>query len=189
VAKIFEFVAFHAHFATDREIQLGRLALLLKLASTRQDAVHVKTLAKVGTSRVEATAMSSYENTPLLGAAEGRKPLRKDNRPYVRWPANICYLIWLYATSSNVNVLLVFVPLGSIAGARSWFPTTAFMLNFLAIIPLSVLLTFVINELSTKLRQPWRGLFSIMFTNSVKIIVSLYHLVLLNEERPTDIFR
>jgi len=151
--------------------------------------VHVKTLVKVGTSRVEATTMSSYENTPLLGAAEGRKLLWKDNRPYVRWPANICRLIWLFAASSNINVLLVFVPLGSVAGTRSWLPTTVFILNFLAIIPLSVLLTFVINELSTKLRQPWGGLFSIMFTNSVKIIVSLYCLVLLSKERPTDIFR
>jgi len=133
--------------------------------------------------------MSSYENTPLLGAAEGRKLLWKDNRPYVRWPANICRLIWLFAASSNINVLLVFVPLGSVAGTRSWLPTTVFILNFLAIIPLSVLLTFVINELSTKLRQPWGGLFSIMFTNSVKIIVSLYCLVLLSKERPTDIFR
>jgi Ca2+:H+ antiporter len=122
--------------------------------------------------------MSSHENTPLLGAAEGRNPLWKDNRPYVRWPANICRLIWLFAASSHVNVLLVFVPLGIVAGARSWNPITVFILNFLAIIPLSVLLTFVINELSTKLDQPWRGLFSVMFINSVKIIVSFYGLVL-----------
>lgn len=135
------------------------------------------------------TTMSSHENTPLLGAAEGRKPLWKDNRPYVRWPANICRLSWLFAASSNVNILLVFVPLGSVAGARSWNPTTVFILNFLAIIPLSVLLTFVINELSTKLHQPWRELFRVMFTNSVKIIVSLYSLILVSKERATDIFR
>jgi Ca2+:H+ antiporter len=94
--------------------------------------------------------MSHHENTPFLGAAEGRRPLWKDNRPYVRWPANICRLIWIFAASSNINVLLVFVPLGIVAGVRSWNPTTVFMLNFLAIIPLSVLLPFAIDELLTK---------------------------------------
>ena len=119
--------------------------------------------------------MSSDENTLLLGGgADGRRPLWKDNRPYVRWPTNICRLIWLSAASSNINVLLVFVPLGSVAGARLWNPTTVFVLNFLAIVPLSVFVSFVIDELSPKLGQRWRGLFSAMFTNSVKLIVSLY---------------
>ena len=134
--------------------------------------MHVKTSVKVRKSRIEGTTMSSHENTPLLGASEGRNLPSKDNRPYTQWMVNICRLIWIFAASSNINVLLVFVPLGSIAGARSKSPTTVFILNFLAIIPLSVLLTFVIHELSTKLYQPWRGLFSVMFTNSVKIIVS-----------------
>ncbi|KAH9206225.1 Sodium/calcium exchanger protein-domain-containing protein [Leptodontidium sp. 2 PMI_412] len=117
--------------------------------------------------------MSNYENSPLLGAAEARKPLWKDNRLYVRWPANICRLTWLFAASSNINALLVFVPVGSVAGARSWNPTAVFTLNFLAIIPLSVLLTFVINELSARLDQPWKELFSVMLTNSVKIIINV----------------
>jgi Ca2+:H+ antiporter len=116
---------------------------------------------------------SSDENTLLLGGPDRRKSLWKDNRPYVRWPANVCRLIWLSAASSNINVLLVFVPLGIVAGARSWNPTTVFSLNFLAIVPLSVFVTFVIDELSAKLGQRWRGLFSAMFTNSVKLIVSL----------------
>jgi Ca2+:H+ antiporter len=72
-------------------------------------------------------------------------------------PPDLAFCCWLFAASSNVNVLLVFIPLGSVAGARSWNPTTVFILNFLAIIPLSVLLTFVIDELSTKLHQLWRG--------------------------------
>src|SRR6266536_2974696 len=118
--------------------------------------------------------MSDDENTLLLGRAQGRNLFWKDNRLYVRWPVNICRLIWLTAASSYVNVLLAFVPLGTIAGARSWNPTTIFVLNFLAIIPLSVLLTFVLAELSAKLAPAWKGLLSAMLTNSVKLIVSLY---------------
>jgi len=131
---------------------------------------------------------SNCENSPLL-AREGRKRLWEDNRPYVRWPANICRLTWLFAASSNINALLVFVPVGGVAGARSWNPTAVFILNFLAIMPLSVLLTFVTDEFSVGLDQPWRELFSVMLTNSVKIIVSLHGLVSLRRRRPTDIFR
>jgi hypothetical protein len=74
--------------------------------------------------------MSDGENTLLLGGCQGRDLLWNDNRPYVRWPTKICRLIWLTAESSYLNVLLVLVRLGTIAGATSWNPTTIFVLNF-----------------------------------------------------------
>lgn len=118
------------------------------------------------------STMSGDENTTLLQADQGKKPLWKDDRPYVRWPANICRLTWLILASSYINVLLVFVPLGTIARALSWNPTAIFVLNFLAIVPLASLLTFAVEELSAKLGQTWRGLLNAMFSNAVKLIVS-----------------
>ena len=115
--------------------------------------------------------MSSDENATLLGAVQAKKPLWKD-RLYVRWPANLCRLTWLILTTSHVNVLLVFVPLGTIAAALSWDRTVIFVLNFLAIVPLAALLTFATEELSSKLGQTWRGLMNAIFTNAVKLIVS-----------------
>ncbi|KAH8655157.1 Sodium/calcium exchanger protein-domain-containing protein [Tricladium varicosporioides] len=117
--------------------------------------------------------MSNHEDTPLLEASEGLTPPWKDCKPYTRWLANIYRLVRIFVTSNKINVLLIFVPLGIIAGVRSRSPVTVFILNFLAILPLSVLLTFLIDELSTKLYQPWRGLFNVMFTNLVKIIVNV----------------
>jgi Ca2+:H+ antiporter len=116
--------------------------------------------------------MSSDENTALLGAVQAKKPLWKDDRLYVRWPANLCRLTWFILAASHVNVLLVFVPLGFTAEALSWDRTAIFVLNFLAIIPLAALLTFAAEQLSAKLGQTWRGLMNAMFTNAVKLIVS-----------------
>jgi Ca2+:H+ antiporter len=116
--------------------------------------------------------MSGDENTALLVAVQAKKPLWEDARLYVRWPANLCRLTWLVVATSHANVLLIFVPLGTIAGVRSWDPMAVFVLNFLAIIPLAALLTFATEGLSAKLGQTWKGLINAMFTNAVKLIVS-----------------
>jgi Ca2+:H+ antiporter len=115
--------------------------------------------------------LTGDENTPLSGI-QGRTPLRKDSRSYVRWPANFCHLAWFTVPASYVNILLVFVPLGIIAGALSWKPTAVFVLNFLAIIPLAALLTFASEELLAKLCRAWRGLLNAIFVNAVKLCES-----------------
>lgn len=74
--------------------------------------------------------------------------------------------------SNYVNVLLVFLPLGIIAGAMGWSPTAVFILNFLAIIPLAALLSFATEELSVKLGQTLGGLLNATFGNAVELIVS-----------------
>lgn len=70
-----------------------------------------------------------------------------------------------------MNVFLVFVPLGIVAGAVGWNPTAVFILNFLAIIPLASLLSFATEQLSTKLGQTLGGLLNATFGNAVELIV------------------
>lgn len=81
-------------------------------------------------------------------------------------------LTYLTLANNYVNVLLVFVPLGIIAGALHWNPTWVFVLNFLAIIPLASLLSFATEELSVKLGQTLGGLLNATFGNAVELIVS-----------------
>ena len=71
------------------------------------------------------------------------------------------------------NVLLVFVPLGIIAGAAKWDSVATFILNFLAIVPLAGLLSFATEELSAKLGQTVGGLLNATFGNAVELIVSI----------------
>ena len=72
-----------------------------------------------------------------------------------------------------MNLLLVFVPLGIIAGNVGWPPEAVFVMNFLAIVPLAALLSFATEELSAKLGQTLGGLLNATFGNAVELIVSI----------------
>lgn len=101
------------------------------------------------------------------------QPLYKDSRKWVRWPSETAHTVYKVLASNYVNVLLVFVPLGIIAGAVGWSPTAIFVLNFLAIIPLAALLSFATEELSVKLGQTLGGLLNATFGNAVELIVGV----------------
>ena len=118
------------------------------------------------------------EHTSLLSRplqnADGQ-PWWEDDRSYVAYPAQVLHVTYQTLASNYVNVLLVFVPLGIIAGALGWDPIAVFVLNFLAIIPLASLLSFATEELSVKLGQTLGGLLNATFGNAVELIVR--HLV------------
>lgn len=97
--------------------------------------------------------------------------LWEDERSYVKWPAQFLHVTWQTLISNYVNVLLVFVPLGIVAGAVGWGPSAIFILNFLAIIPLASLLSFATEEISVKLGQTLGGLLNATFGNAVELIV------------------
>ncbi|KAL1588767.1 hypothetical protein WHR41_02573 [Cladosporium halotolerans] len=103
----------------------------------------------------------------------GNKPLYQDDRAWVRWPMNFLHLTWATLASNYVNVLLVFVPAGIALGATGANPTTVFIINFFAIVPLASLLSFATEELSVKLGQTIGGLMNATFGNAVELIVSI----------------
>jgi Ca2+:H+ antiporter len=112
-----------------------------------------------------------YRQISRITISEEGHPYYKDNRPLVRWPFMILHLTYEILKTNYVNILLVFVPLGIIAGALGWDPTTVFILNFLAIIPLASLLAFATEELSVPLGQTIGGLLNATFGNAVELIV------------------
>ena len=112
------------------------------------------------------------ESTSLLG---GRGESQEEgDKSWKSWPKSFVSVTWETLKSNvYVNWLLVFVPLGIIAGALGWSPTAVFILNFLAIVPLASLLSFATEELSVKLGQTLGGLLNATFGNAVELIVSL----------------
>jgi hypothetical protein len=109
------------------------------------------------------------EQTPLIGRTQNYA----DESRMKTFPKHVLHLIYATLASNYVNVFLVFVPLGIIAGALGWNPTAVFVLNFIAIIPLAALLSFATEELSAKLGQTIGGLLNATFGNAVELIVSL----------------
>jgi Ca2+:H+ antiporter len=108
---------------------------------------------------------SVTETTPLVASQEPHQARWKSLSQYT------ARATWQTLTSNYVNVFLVFVPLGIVAGALHWNPTAVFVLNFIAIIPLAALLSFATEELSAKLGQTLGGLLNATFGNAVELIV------------------
>lgn len=74
---------------------------------------------------------------------------------------------------SPVNILIVFVPLGLIAGMADWGAPAVFTLNFLAIIPLAAMLSFATEEIAEHVGPSLGGLLNATFGNAVELIVSV----------------
>ncbi len=56
-------------------------------------------------------------------------------------------------TSSWINLLLIFIPIGYLAHGLKWSDTWIFLLNFFAIIPLAKLLGFATEDVSLRVGQ------------------------------------
>lgn len=115
------------------------------------------------------SGLSSHEQTEHGG--HHHHP--KDDRVWVRWPLHVVRLAWLTLVRDYVNVLLIFVPMGIIAGALGWDSTAIFVLNFFAIIPLASMLSFATEELAATMGQALGGLMNATFGNAVELIVWL----------------
>ncbi|RCI14683.1 hypothetical protein L249_6437 [Ophiocordyceps polyrhachis-furcata BCC 54312] len=100
-------------------------------------------------------------------------PGRDSDRLAIRICASLWHVTKVTLLSNYVNLLLVTVPLGIVAGALAWSPVVVFTLNFLAIIPLAAVLSFATEEIAAKLGEALGGLLSATFGNAVELIVSV----------------
>ncbi|KAI1416529.1 Calcium/proton exchanger [Hypoxylon sp. FL1857] len=130
------------------------------------------------------------EHTPLVGngsavAANGHSetwefffnthytPGTDNSKPWVKYPAHTWHITKATLLSSPVNILLIAVPIGIIAGQAGWDPVAVFVINFFAIIPLAAVLSFATEEISAKLGEALGGLLNATFGNAVELIVSI----------------
>lgn len=102
------------------------------------------------------------DSTPLLGSRQSRLASVK---------TTVVETFGITARSSPVNYLLVFVPLGIVAGWYNWSSNAVFWLNFCAIVPLAALLAFATEELSEHVGETIGGLLNATFGNAVELIV------------------
>ena len=71
-----------------------------------------------------------------------------------------------------VQILLVFLPLGILAGNMGWDPTIVFILNLLGIVPLAATLSLVTEDLSSHTSSTIGALLNSTFGNAPELIVS-----------------
>lgn len=106
------------------------------------------------------------DNTPLIG----RTSIQKNT---VSIKDGVIKTTLLTLKSSPVNYLLVFVPLGILAGALEWSSNAIFWINFFAIVPLASILAFATEELAEHVGETLGGLLNATFGNAVELIVSI----------------
>jgi len=123
-----------------------------------------------------ANGGDATERTPFLGSNSTNGASSVGGK-LKRRAASFGRALRFVITSNYVNVLLVFVPLGIIAGILGWSPTAVFILNFLAIIPLAALLSYATEEISLYTGQTLGGLLNATFGNAVELIVRLLSLI------------
>lgn len=138
----------------------------------------LRTLTNTSTTNMEDGNGSAEPNegTHLLHRmvrTDSGTPYYKHENRAVRWPSQVLHTTYEILKTNYVNVFLVFVPLGIIAGIADWSPVLQFTLNFIAIIPLASLLAFATEELAVPLGQTLGGLLNATFGNAVELIVSL----------------
>ncbi|RCK66254.1 Vacuolar calcium ion transporter [Candida viswanathii] len=104
---------------------------------------------------------------PLLGSS------RNQDSFFERATKSLYTTTVLTLKSSVVNYLLIFVPLGILAGELEWSATARFLLNFFAIVPLASVLAFATEEISDHVGQTVGGLLNATFGNAVELIVSI----------------
>lgn len=107
-------------------------------------------------------------DTPLLGRRPATRTSFKDAA---------LFTLKLTLISSPVNYLLVFVPLGLIAGWLDWGLNAVFWLNFFAIVPLASVLAYATEELAEHTGETIGGLLNATFGNAVELIVSIIALL------------
>lgn len=75
--------------------------------------------------------------------------------------------------SGWMNVMLVCAPLGWMSAARGWGAVPTFLLNFLALVPLALILGDVTEDLALRFGDVVGGLMNATFGNVVEIILSI----------------
>ncbi|KAG5440310.1 hypothetical protein PCANB_001880 [Pneumocystis canis] len=106
---------------------------------------------------------------------ESEEPLQNnyEDRCHRKDMKNGYSIIRTILLSNYVNIFLIFVPLGILCGFFEWDSTMTFIFNFLAIIPLAAILSFMTEELSMRLGQTVGSLLNASLGNIVEMIISI----------------
>eukprot|EP00200_Dunaliella_tertiolecta_P006436 CAMPEP_0202339146 /NCGR_PEP_ID=MMETSP1126-20121109/1138_1 /ASSEMBLY_ACC=CAM_ASM_000457 /TAXON_ID=3047 /ORGANISM="Dunaliella tertiolecta, Strain CCMP1320" /LENGTH=487 /DNA_ID=CAMNT_0048929665 /DNA_START=111 /DNA_END=1571 /DNA_ORIENTATION=- len=161
--------------ARSAALQAVRVACRMKILAKRtgdresaQDSLTAGLLSPGHDGEVDCEATRS----PLPGASEDGS-LRPG--PHVRQNPVLSDLSAMkeLITSQWVNMLLVCVPLGLLAGFKGWAPIPIFCWNFMALVPLALLLGDVTEDLALRLGPVTGGLVNATFGNVTEVVLSI----------------
>jgi len=95
----------------------------------------------------------------------------------VQLSTNLLQELRIILFSTHINVLLVFVPFALLSDFLNWSSAVIFTTNFLALIPLALLLSFATKELTKQVGSTAGGLLNITFGNATELILGIVALM------------
>jgi Ca2+:H+ antiporter len=128
-------------------------------------------------SATDTIDQSSGESQPLLNGDDhdsSSQPRSNHGPPVVIDLAAHVYLVSKEALKGYTYFLLGFVPIGIVIGALQLNPIATSILNLVAIIPLSALVSHSSDLLSDRVGELIGGLINATFGNAVELIVCLF---------------
>ncbi|KUI57811.1 Vacuolar calcium ion transporter [Cytospora mali] len=119
--------------------------------------------------------IAGKEPTAAEGAASGAsEKAQPEKKPVVNRFFNV---IWNVLTSSWINVLLVFVPVGIAVHFAGMSDGIIFAMNAIAIVPLAGLLAHATESVAKRLGDTVGALMNVTFGNAVELIIFIIALV------------
>ena len=103
------------------------------------------------------------------------EPRRKQRRkvPGVWSPRSDAHYLWHMIMGSVLNVLLLAIPLGVGGGFMGYSPSLVFWSNFMALLPLALILGEITEDLAVRFGDTIGGLLNASFGNVVEMILGL----------------
>src|SRR5438045_812505 len=136
-------------------LKKAKKSFFLLLRDNNITTYKFSSLRNMSSSQIKSQPSNSTPNeetnnvTTSIPLSPPSSPVLHSSAP----PATVSQSLKLIVTTSWINVLLVFVPLGYIAFGLKWSDTWVFILNFLAIVPLAKLLGFATEDISLRVGQ------------------------------------
>lgn len=131
---------------------------------------HLESTGHVGVEGINAPAGVDGDETAITLEQLRSSSMKPARVPSLRKDVKyLARMIW----SSYLNVLLLAVPLGIIAGAFKLPPILVFSANFLALIPLALILGEITEDLALRFGDSIGGLLNATFGNVVEMIIGL----------------
>lgn len=125
--------------------------------------------------RGESMGRKIFQNDSIMGSGGSLVRQHHDEvqAPGVVSPLQDVKAIAGLFTSSWLNLLIVCVPLGWLAQLLHWGPYPIFILNFVALVPLALILGEVTEDLAVRFGDTVGGLLNATFGNVVELVLSL----------------
>ncbi|ROV89432.1 hypothetical protein VSDG_08674 [Cytospora chrysosperma] len=152
----------------------SRLVTSSRGASTPRTSTGLSSASRTVPRQGDGTLATEKESTPTEGATGENEKAQPEKKPVV---TRFFTVIWNVLTSSWLNVLLVFVPVGIAVRCAGMSDGMIFGMNAIAIVPLAGLLAHATESVAKRLGDTVGALMNVTFGNAVELIIFIIALV------------